>query len=148
MSRAFTAMELLVSVAIILLLATVTVVQMRSYTQRQQFDAEANEVHRSLIEQRSRSAGAENDKVHGVRFATTSMVVFEGVAAATSTASTTFSFGMASIRTALTGNTKELTFNKLTGAPTATGTIDIYNASLVTTTTITIYASGLIEKTQ
>lgn len=145
MQRGFTAIEMLVSVAIIAFLAAFTVTSLRDYTQRQRFSAESSEIERTLAEQRTRSQASIDDVVHGIRFATTSIVRFQGPNAATSTASSTISFSVASIQTALTGNTKEITFNKLSGIPSATGTIDIYNASLQTTTTITVYASGLIQ---
>ena len=142
----FTFIEVLVVIAVLGILATITVSSFSDYAARQQHSSEINDVIRSVIEQRSRALAALNDTEHGVYASTSIITMFEGT---TYSAGTGTNRSVTLLYTTATSSFSNgllyISFAKITGEPSATGTIQLYSQRLQSTATITIYASGLIE---
>lgn len=142
----FTIVELLVSMAVMVILATLTVTTFKDYADRSQLQGEVVGVTRDLMEQRSKTLAALNDSVYGFAVSSTSLIYFAGstyvpgaagnevVPLNYTTATSSFSNGLSYI-----------VFSKITGEASATGTIELISGAQNSTTTITIHGSGLIE---
>jgi prepilin-type N-terminal cleavage/methylation domain-containing protein len=142
----FSLVELLVVFAIMAVIATFAIVGIRDYARFQQYDATVATVKSTFAAASSKARAAELDQAYGVKVLPTSLVVFYGSiyngAAATNE---TIDTNGVIIYTDLAGGTDEIVFNKLSGLPNATGTIDIVGLEHVATTTLTITAAGVIQ---
>jgi len=147
-TNGFTMLELLVAMAILLVLVTVTLNGMRNYARMQQHTRIVEEVGHQIHLARQQTLAAKDDSVHGVYVGTDTIEVFAGavpvvgdpnntilnLAGTTQTATSSFSDG-----------NWYVVFERLTGAASAAGTITITDNALQRTATYTIYSSGLIE---
>lgn len=142
----FTLIELLIVVIIVGLLAVFIFSALTEYRDIQVAKAAVVEVTSIIKETRQKTVAAETTTQFGVYFATSSLVVFQGnVYDASNSTNKTFSVPGMSLRAQLSDSSSTLIFTRLTGEPSATGTIDIGYARLNSTTTITIKEAGLIE---
>ncbi len=142
----FTFVELLIVLAVIAIIATIIAGSMREFALRQQFQAEVNDIARSISAQRAKTLGSVADTNYGV-FVTSDAIAFFASstpgALPTETVTTTLSYSVASV--SLSDGADYVSFARLTGTPSATGTIRLYSEALAATSTITIYESGSIE---
>ena len=143
----FSLIEILVVIAIISILASISTVALRSFYTSATLRSGTSEVFGALTNARSSTISAENDSVYGVHISSTTVTRFEG---ATYTfgnlGNLVYTFeGSIAATSSIIENGGDIIFSKLIGTPSATGTIYIYNKNGSGTSTILIYDSGLIE---
>lgn len=146
-SRGFTFVEILVAVAIISLIALVSMTAFRNVYRSSSERIAALEVKDALKEARNKTLSAQNDTVYGVRVGTSSVTRFTGASydpVATSNVVYFFEGGALATGT-LVQNGVDIVFARLTGEPSATGMIYITDIDNMSTATVTISATGLIE---
>jgi len=144
----FTLVELLVAMAILIIVAAVTLESFRDYARVQQYNRFVEEVGRSLQTARQQTLGSKEDAVYGVYVGTNTVEIFTGATPTPgSAANTIFNFNpdIFVATSSLSGGSWFVTFERVTGEPTATGTILIYSTELGRNATYTLHASGLIE---
>ncbi len=145
--RGFTLIEIIVAVAILMTFVTVTVIVFREIFWSAGESVGVQEVADALREARNNSIAAKSDSVYGVLVATSSITRFVGPTYSPSSASNTvyyFEAGAYATGT-LVLNSTSIVFSRLTGMPSATGTIILVGSGGESTSTITIGATGLIE---
>jgi prepilin-type N-terminal cleavage/methylation domain-containing protein len=146
-ARGFTLLETVIVVAIIGSLAVVSMVVLQGLHRSSALRVGGSEVYRALTDARSKTLSSDGDTVYGVRIASTSVTRFEGAtySAGNSTNEVyTFEAGVTATGTIVTGGTS-IVFRRLTGEPSATGTVYVRNESKTATTTVVVHASGLVE---
>lgn len=147
--RGVTILEVLISIAIISTLASLSFVVFTQFIQTQSVDKEAGAVISSIAYARSQSMSGRNDSAYGIHFASTTMTIFMGTsynASSVNNVVRTLSSGVVVSRLALGTGVTDVVFGKLTGTPSATGTLTI--ASLRDTSkqrVITISGTGLVQ---
>ncbi len=138
--------EVLVVVAIIAILVGFAIVGFRNYAAFQQFNQAVSEVTFALNQTRMNARAAEQDESHGVKFTTTGLTQFVGstyVAGAPQNVTTTYQ--LVTLQYDLTDAADVIVFNKLTGLPSATGTVIVEGTDFNASTTITITETGVIQ---
>jgi prepilin-type N-terminal cleavage/methylation domain-containing protein len=141
----FTFVEILVVLAVLLIIGTMSIAGFRAMYQDSGERIVAQEIADALREARNNTIGAKNDTVYGVRVATSSVTRFIGSTYSMGNASNTvYTYDAGVTATGTLVNTS-IVFTRLTGAPSATGTIFVRNADGTSTTTITIESTGLVE---
>ena len=146
-TQGFTFVELLVVLSIIAILVAVSVSALKNFRYAASLKVATQEVYRSVVDARSNTLASQGNSVYGVRIATTSVTRFTGatyVATSTSNITYVFEYGVTATGTLAISGTNVI-FARLTGKPSATGTVYIRGASVVGTSTLVIHASGLIE---
>jgi prepilin-type N-terminal cleavage/methylation domain-containing protein len=141
----FTLIELLVVIGIVVLIAGFIFVGLLNYGYQQRFIAQVTDVQLLIAETRQRTITAETNQNFGVRFETDRLIVFEGSYSTTSPGQRVYVFSGISISPSLTNATNTITFTRLTGAPSATGTILIIDGRTNSTTSIQINQTGLVQ---
>lgn len=142
----FTLVELLVSVSLLIFIALIVYSGFRGYVAQQQFEAGVTEVHALLQEARDRTLAAEDDVSHGVHLEASSVTLFTGVNYSQwLPGTTTEEFNGLTITPSLSNGTTSISFARLTGVPTATGTILLTSTYSGATSSITILGTGIIE---
>lgn len=147
-TRGFSLTELLVAMAILLILAAVTLTYFSDYARTQQFVRFNEEVGRNLILARKQTVASKDDSQYGVYVGTSTVELFSGTTPTPGSASNTIvSFeGVGRYATSSFSNGLwYVTFSRVTGEASATGTIVVTDPSLGRTATYTVYHSGLIE---
>jgi prepilin-type N-terminal cleavage/methylation domain-containing protein len=145
-SPGFSLIELLVVLTIMAIIGVFAITGFKDYARFQQYDASVATVKSTFIDARVRARSAELDQSYGVKILTSSLVVFRGSTySAGASTNETVSLTGATISRSLTGGTDQIIFNKLTGLPSATGTITVVGVEHVATTTLTISGVGVIQ---
>jgi prepilin-type N-terminal cleavage/methylation domain-containing protein len=148
--RGFTLIEILVSIAIMAVLAAIVAVSISIFVLRANGAAAALDLIQFLDETRTLATDSFNDTAYGVHLATTSATRFTG-SSYTAGAPTNVVLSLASnvsiINIALSGGGADVVFNKLTGTTTKPGTFTVREEGTSSTTdhTVTIYATGVAE---
>lgn len=145
--RGFTIVEILVAMAILLAVGYMSLAAFSGIARKNAVSLAAQDVVTTLTRAQSDTFASRNDTVYGAHLDTDEVVYFVG---GTYTAGTPtnrvvpFEGGVvASVN--LTGGNADIVFSRLTGLPSATGTIVLTEPRTERTATVTIYASGLIE---
>jgi prepilin-type N-terminal cleavage/methylation domain-containing protein len=142
----FTITELLVVIALMLIVAGFLLVGIRNYASYQQYNQAASEVKFNLNQTRVRARSAVSDESHGIKFEADRMTQFIGDAYLASDPDNELTvYQLVTIQTDLTGGVDEIVFNKLTGLPSATGTVTVSGTAFSASTTIQITNSGVVE---
>lgn len=145
--KGFTLIEILVVIGVIAILSTVSAVAFRSMYQSATRTSGANEVFEALTGARSNTLASKNDTVHGIHMSSTTITRFEGpayVPGASGNRVYTFEGNVLATSTIIS-NGGVVTFSRLSGIPSATGTVYVYDATGAGTTTLIIQGSGLVE---
>lgn len=142
--RGFTIVELLVVLVIMGFLLAFSVVGVTRYAAYQTLSAEATEVYGFVRETREKTL-ADADAVFGVHIATSTITRFRGPVydPATST-NETLTLDTVTLTPALATTNNTIYFQRLTGAPSATGTIAVQHTETGELQTIFIHASGVV----
>lgn len=140
----FTIVELLVVMVIIGFLLAFSVTGIARYAAYQTLSAETTAVYGFVRETRERTL-ADGDGVFGIYIATSSITRFRGPVydPATST-NETLLVDTVSLSAGLATTSNAIHFSRLTGAPTATGTISVEHRETGATQTIFIHSSGVV----
>ncbi len=146
--KGVTVPELLVVIAIIAMVFQLSYFSFTRISDYNSADKHAS-VAQSFVERaRQHSLNSRNNLQHGIRFTSSTISVFEGTAySATGTfARLETPAGVQLQSVNLTGGASSIIFSKITGEPSATGTITFQSSrSASTTKTITIYGTGHSE---
>ncbi len=143
----FSLLEILLVIAILAIIAMFVFTSMISYARFEQLRASTTELETLINETRQRTLSAESTGRYGLYFATSSVVFFEGdgYTGNNPTNATTTFVGL-TLSTNFPGTTtKQIIFTRLTGTPSATGTITLTQSVTNSTTSLTIVPSGLVE---
>jgi prepilin-type N-terminal cleavage/methylation domain-containing protein len=146
-TRGFTFVEILVVLAVLLIIATFSIIAFRSLYEGSGERTAVVEITDALREARNNSISSKNDTVYGVRIASTSVTRFVGNTYSAGNASNTlymFEAGAMATGTLVNAGT-DIVFARLTGMPNVTGTVLVVGNDGTSTTTISIEATGLIQ---
>ena len=146
-SAGFSAVEILVVVAIIALLATLLAFGLSDFAYRQSFNQIVQEVQLDVVAQRQKSISARSDDTHGVYFSSSTVVYFQGAAYSSTSPSNRIYQLPNHIRatSSLGSGVEEVVFARLTGASSASGTVSLIDDRSVATSTLIITSTGLIQ---
>ncbi len=144
--RGITLIEILMVVAILGILTGISVSSFRTISNTKTLDKEAEVVLSYINRTRTNAINSLNLEAHGVSFASSTVTIYYGTSAVTAASSSvyTLSGGHTISGVSLSNGATNFYFNKLSGEPSATGSITIRNQS-GDTKTITIYGTGLSE---
>jgi prepilin-type N-terminal cleavage/methylation domain-containing protein len=143
----FTLVEILVVLAVLLIIAAFSITAFRSMYEGSGTRTAVVEITDALREARNNALSSKGDSVYGVRIASTSVTRFPGSTYSAGNASNTtymFEAGAMATGTLVSAGT-DIVFARLTGMPSATGTVLVTGSDGTSTTTITIGATGLIQ---
>ena len=145
--KGFTLFETLVVIGIGVLICLISFSAFYDLDNNQLLAKETEEVVSYLDRARSESVSSNNFFEYGLHFSPTSTTIFQGKTY--SSASTTNDFYPLNSRLVMTpnlsGGVSDLYFARITGKPSATGTVTISMLGSTSTKTIIIYATGLFE---
>jgi prepilin-type N-terminal cleavage/methylation domain-containing protein len=141
--RGFTLLEMLLSIAIIVMIVGLSLPVYQSFQSRNDLDVATQSVADMLRRAQSYSRGVSGDSTWGVHMQNGSATLFKGSNYAgratgfdeTTTIPSTFS---------LSGIT-DVVFTKFTAAPSTTGTVTVTGVSANDTRTVTINAKGMVS---
>ncbi len=143
----FTFVEILVVFAVIAIMAAISLAGISRYGARQQHAQIVAELKSGLTEARSKSIASLEETTYGVYIGTSTIEYFSGASVTPGSAANqiiAFPSGIV-IDPSLTGAATSVIFARISGIPDVSGTIDVIDTRSSATTTITIYASGLVE---
>lgn len=147
MNKGFTVAELIVVIAIGAILTTISMTVFVNTIAYHSVDKDVQSVQSSILTARAQAMGSKNFATYGVRFASSSVAIFQGTSF--STASTTMVYNLSSrvsiSSVQLSNSSTSVYFNKLTGVPSATGTIQLRLNTSSNTRTITIQGTGIVD---
>ena len=146
--KGFTAIEILIVIAIMVIIAAISLTSLVNLNNVQALNTETDSVLSILERARARSISSENSSEFGVHFASTSAALFAGKnysAGAATNEVRNFNGKVQISSINLRGGVVDLYFNRLTGKPSATGTVVFSLSNSTTTKTITIYNTGLSD---
>ena len=147
MRRGFTLVEILASLAIVGIIAAISVSSFLNFNRKEALELETGKMLSLLAEARALTLSGKDGAVFGVHFETGKAVLFKGA---------TYSAGSAGNRElrihdevrlsaiTLAGGATDVVFKKLTGATAQSGTLTLVsNRDATDTRTITITATGV-----
>ncbi len=143
----FTIVEILVVVSIMIVVLSVLVGGFAQYSYRQIYVGYVSDIRDQVSETRQRTLASYQDTVYGVYVGTSTIEFFQGttpVAGATNNTIVTIPPHMTAT-TSFSDTNWYITFARITGGASATGTITFEDTRINASTTFTIYASGLVE---
>lgn len=150
--KGFTLIEVIIVVAIIGVLSTVTFLSYRSALQRQQLEQETAKIVAVFEEARSLSLAGKQGSAYGVRAESNKVIRFQGenyVVGRTSNFEEPLSPYVTISAINLTGGTSNVVFSRMGGTTTASGTLTVSLAASTTVSKIiTIHSTGLVEVTK
>lgn len=142
----FTLFEMLIVLTVITGLAVLTQISFSGLTYRYLSQSETNNIRENIATQRSKSQAALENSAYGVKVGASNVTFFTGTSySAVASDNVVFDLRSVVATTDLSSGGDEWYFATRTGAPSATGTIELYSNLTQATTTITIYDSGTVE---
>ena len=149
----FTIVEVLISLGVIVLVASLAVDGFLKFQRNQGLDKTANRVVTLIQKARYQTLSSKNNLRYGVHFASDQAVLFAGSYATGTAGNEVYLFdpfltlSLIGLRATTTNaSSTDLIFTKFTGEANATGTLRFSLAASTTQTkTVTIYGTGLIE---
>lgn len=146
--RGFTLFELIIVVVIMSILFQISITTFFSITKQQSLDKDVESAYSFLLKARNQTINGESGRSYGVRFASTSIILFQGTAYSVASTTAIYEFANKSFMDSisLTSGVYDVYFRKITGAPSATGTV-IFKISTDDTLQkrMIIHGSGLVE---
>ena len=145
--KAFTLIELLIVVALFAIIAAFIVTAFKEYQQLQWYNLSVSEVRDSVNLARAQTMGGVNDTVYGIYVGTSTVELFSGPVPLVGSANNKIiSFSPSVYATSsFSDGSWYVSFDRIYGTPTATGTISLIESDIGATTTFTILDSGLIQ---
>jgi len=145
----FSLMEVVVVTALLALILGVSIKTFSSIIAKQRVEKDTEEAYSLINRARNLTITGSENSEYGVYFATTTIVMFKGKtynAGAQNNEVYVFRNNSTVSLISLTGGVNYLYFAKVSGRPSATGTLEVMSANQSTLKeVITIYASGLSE---
>ena len=147
-TKGFTAGELIVSLAIMFVVAGIVMSAFINFRKTQSLSIDTETVIEVLRQARNQTLSSKNSTVYGVHLTAPKITLFTG-ATYSSGASTNQDYNLSSTDTILTislnGGGSDVIFQRLSGVTAQNGTVIVSSPGLSQTKTITIYKTGLIE---
>ncbi len=147
--KAFTLMEVMIVIALMLLISSISLGVFRNILSRQKVEKDAEGAYTYLQRARNQTLVGEGGFQYGVSFATTSMTLFKGTSYTPGDPNLViFTLLNNSViqNVNLTGGTHQVYFNKISGKPSATGTVEVVSKTDSSIKeVIIIHATGLTE---
>lgn len=145
----FTLIEILIVIAILSVLFGISIQIFSSMTKAQSLDKDVENVYSALLRARNQTINGESGSNYGIYFASSSVTSFRGTTYTPEAAGNeVFLFANKTYisSTNLTGGVVDMYFKKISGQPTATGTI-VFKISTDSSLqkTILINGTGLVE---
>jgi prepilin-type N-terminal cleavage/methylation domain-containing protein len=143
----FTFIESMVVIAVISIIAGISLVGFENLGKSAALKAVREEVYQTLIDARNQTLASKDATVYGVLVGTSSIIRFTGptyTPGASGNMVYQFEGGVTATGTPVTMATPFI-FERLSGALSATGTIFLGNSDGTATRTITVHASGLVQ---
>lgn len=144
----FTLIEMLVALAVLVIILAASIEGFIRYAQRQAYLSTVNDVHIHLKQIREDTLASYDDTLYGVYVGTSSIEFFEGASPVVGNPTNTiFTYDdlLITATSSLSNGNWYLTFARLTGEASATGTITVFDVRSSASNTFTVYTSGLIE---
>jgi len=145
--RAYSIVELLVVLGVLALIAAITLEMYVTLNAGKALDTDAQRIVAELAEARSLTLAAKNDSAWGVHMASSSVTLFQGTYAsgASSNVTTTLNPHVTLSTISLSGGGSEVTFQRLTGETTNSGSLILTLDHPSRTKTIAIGQTGLAQ---
>ena len=141
----FTLIEIVVVIGILALIALFSVGEIRDYAATQQLQVAEQELVSLVRETRQRTLAAETHSQFGLRFASSSVTRFEGAAYADEPDShTEQTFPGVTFVSPLIDSDTDVVYSRLTGTPSATGTISIIHGQTGLVRELRLTDAGLL----
>lgn len=142
----FTIIELLMVIVFLAVIVGFLIIGFRNFAGFQQFNQAVSMIEFELNQARIEARSAVDDDAHGVKFDGSSITTFSGTSySASNPTNESIIYDLVTFTVTLTGGTDEIIFNKLTGLPSATGTILIEGVQFTASSTIEISETGVIQ---
>lgn len=147
--KGFSLIELIIVISIATILMAISITTFFSVSEQQSLEKDVNYAIALVEKARLQTVNAKDNSQFGVRFASSSVTLFQGSTyVAGSSTNTIFNFSpkveITSIN--LSGGTQNTTFEKITGKSNATGTVKFrLKTNQSASTTIVVYKTGLVE---
>ena len=143
----FSFVEVLVAVAVIAMIATISAASFKNFSRSSALKVASEEVYSAFTSARNETLASSGGTVFGVHIGTSSVTRFTGSTYSvgdTTNRTYTFESGVTATSSFISDGI-DIVFSRLTGRPSASGTIFLITESGDATTTMHIYDSGLIE---
>lgn len=138
--KGFTVIEILVVIGILLILLGITLGALSSQKNSATAERDAQNVLTYLEKARNQTLSSIDNSSYGVIFTSTSTRLFKGTSYSAPNLLSTYEYTSGVTSTiALSGGATQLYFNRLSGEPSATGTITFQSETII------IRATGLAE---
>jgi prepilin-type N-terminal cleavage/methylation domain-containing protein len=142
--RGFTLAETLISVAIIGVLAGLSMTAFATFARKESLDSNAAALAAALRDARARTIASVGGMQHGIYIESSRFVLFQG-SSYSSTATTNVPFNWSSAVKA-SSTLSSIVFEKVTGNSSASGTIELYLVpSYTVKKSVTIQSGGLVN---
>ncbi|MES3005699.1 MAG: hypothetical protein V4664_02005 [Patescibacteria group bacterium] len=146
--RGFSLIELVIIIGMTAIIGTMTLFAFRGFSDYQILDKQTDTIQSYIDKARVEAMNSKSFSNFGIRFATSTITLFQGSTYAASTSNFSYNFP-SSVQISsilLTGGVTDIYFKNVTGEPNATGTITLRLASTPSSTkSIIIYGTGLSE---
>lgn len=144
-SAGFTIIELIIVVSILAIMAGVTISGFLNYVRYQQYQATVATVTLELSQVQAEAKVALQDENHGFNVGTDRITFYTGdFYNALDTTNEVVVFDNVRFIPTLTNGVTDVRLGKVTGLPSATGTIEIVGTGFAATTTITLTKAGVL----
>lgn len=148
-TQGFSLIELIIVISIAMILSAISISTFFSVSEQQSLEKDVNYSIALIEKARLQTVNSKDNLVFGVRFASSSVTLFQGTTyVAGSSTNTVFNFSpkveISAIN--LSGGTQNTMFEKITGKSNATGTIKFrLKTNQNSSTTVVVYKTGLVE---
>lgn len=146
--KGFSVPEIMIVLAILVVVFSLSYFSFTSISDYNTADKHAAVAQTFVERARQHALNSRNNSTYGIQFSSSSVNLFEGSAysVASNIQSLPTPAGVQLQFVSLTGGTTSIVFSKITGEPSATGTIQYRSSrSASTTKTITVYGTGHSE---
>lgn len=144
--KGFTLIEVLLVIAFLAFVAGLVIYGFQNFAQFQQFNQGVSDVGFKLGQARTDARSAVNDESHGVYVTPTTVTAFQGdTYSAIDPLNDVSTYSLITISHSFSDGSDEIVFNKLTGLPSATGTITVTGVQFSASTTFTVTETGVVQ---
>jgi Tfp pilus assembly protein FimT len=146
-NKGISVIELLFSIAILVILSSVSIAVFSNLSNAESLDRDVTIVANYIEKARTMSINSVDSLVHGVKIESNKVTVFKSSTFSSANSLESYDIPTKTVISDinLTGAATTFYFDKLTGVPSATGTITLSQSSGSESKTIIIYGTGIID---
>lgn len=141
-AQGFTLIELLLSIAVMTILIGLSLPVYETFTRRNDIDLTTQTIAETIRRAETEARGVDEDSVWGVNFTATTATLFKGTTYASR--DTNFDEVVTLPSSVTQSGLGEMTFAKMTGFPSTTGTLTL-TSTTNTTRQVTVNAKGTVD---